>query len=259
MQSDTDGVEIKLYDPERQPAHWTEILLASQCGVIVKDLPASAPLSRSCEPLDSAADATCTIFDSIDAAQRFSESTVAAHPNVRCEILDREGLTHPPLLVILHPQQHPPDEPGAFWEKRRRVIAAVLFSSFRTAPPVGLETQPVLPIAHVLRHQHDRGRSALRLLGFWTAPPRPGASQAPGSAPPARSIVRSPAAITNCTGTNRETRAPDLPFNRLRLSCPYRDTMDRFEQLIRPHGLRQIAIHARIQAALIVSVERVRR
>jgi len=64
----------------------------------------------------------------MDSAQQFCERRVAAQPNLRCEIFDREGLAHPPLMVILHPSQQPHDESGALWAKRRRVIAAALFA-----------------------------------------------------------------------------------------------------------------------------------
>ena len=45
-----DGIEVKLYDPNRQPAQWTEILLPTQCAVIFKDVTTSAPLSPAGEP-----------------------------------------------------------------------------------------------------------------------------------------------------------------------------------------------------------------
>jgi len=123
-----DGLEIKLYDPNRNPAQWTDILLPTQCAVVFKDVTTSAPLSRAGEPLENAADATCTLFDSINSAQQFCEARVAAQPNLRCEIFDREGLAHPPLVVILHPSRQQWDESGRSWAKRRRAIAASLFA-----------------------------------------------------------------------------------------------------------------------------------
>jgi len=121
----TDGVEIKLYDPKRERAHWTEILLPTQCAVIFKDATTLAPLSSSGEPCERAGDATCTLFDSIETAQRICEGKVATQPNLRCEIFDRQGLAHPPLVVVLHPSWQQRDESGPSWVKRRKLIAAV--------------------------------------------------------------------------------------------------------------------------------------
>jgi hypothetical protein len=46
---------------------------------------------------------------------------------MRCEIYDAEGLAHPPLVVIVHPDQRHTEETGSFWSRRRKLIAMVLF------------------------------------------------------------------------------------------------------------------------------------
>ena len=116
---------VKLYDPKRERAHWTEILLPTQCAVIFKDATTLAPLSSSGEPWERADAATCTLFDSIEAAQRICEGKVATQPNLRCEIFDRRGLAYPPLVVVLHPSRQERDESGPSWANRRKLIAAV--------------------------------------------------------------------------------------------------------------------------------------
>jgi hypothetical protein len=123
-----EGIEVRLYDPRRDPAQWTEIVLPAQCAVMLKDVATSAPLSRAGKPFGSSAEATCTVFDSLHAAQEFCEAIVAENPGIRCEIFGREGLAHPPLVVILHPSQQRHDESGTFWARRRRLIAIVLFA-----------------------------------------------------------------------------------------------------------------------------------
>ena len=120
------GVEMKLYDPLRDPAQWTEVLGPTQCAVFLKDALTAAPFSPAGDPLVDGQDATCLVFDNIDPAQQFCEALVTSRPHVCCEIFDREGLAHPPLVVILHPSRRRHDQSGALWAKRRGAIAAVL-------------------------------------------------------------------------------------------------------------------------------------
>ncbi len=123
-----EGVEIRLYDPRREPVEWTEVVLPAQCAVMLKDVATSAPLSREGRPLGRPDEATCMVFDSVAAAQQFCEAKVSENTGIRCEIFDREGLAHPPLVVIIHPSRQRHNESGTFWARRRRVIAIVLFA-----------------------------------------------------------------------------------------------------------------------------------
>jgi|SRR5579871_1072215 len=126
MQPGASGEEIKLYDPRRRPAHWTELLLPSQCAVIITDVSTLATLSASGQAREHVMDATCMVFERFDLARQFCERTVAALPNARCEIFDYEGLARPPLLVVLHPSHQDRDESSASAGRRRRVIAVLL-------------------------------------------------------------------------------------------------------------------------------------
>jgi len=123
-----DGSEIRLYDPNRDPPEWTGIILGTQCAVFLSDVSTSEPLSREGKPFPRAAEATCLVFDSLDAAQRFCQSAVHDQPNICCEVFDSQGRAHPPMLVIIHPSQQGLDDPGAAWSRRRRLIAALLFA-----------------------------------------------------------------------------------------------------------------------------------
>jgi len=124
-----DGTEVRLYDPKREPPEWTGIVLGTQCAVFLADVSTSEPLSREGKPFPSAAEATCMVFGSLDAAQRFCEATVGEQPNVRCEVLDCQGRAHPPMLVVIHPSQQRLDDPGAAWSRRRKLIAALLLAA----------------------------------------------------------------------------------------------------------------------------------
>ena len=48
---------------------------------------------------------------------------IQALPHLRCEIYDAQGLAHPPLMAILHPDHQRKEESGSVWSRRRRLIA----------------------------------------------------------------------------------------------------------------------------------------
>ena len=73
-----DGVEIRLYDLNRDPPQSTDVVLSSQCAVLLKDTATSVPLSREGNPFRTAGEITCTVFETIDSAYRFCQDMVAA-------------------------------------------------------------------------------------------------------------------------------------------------------------------------------------
>ena len=107
-----DGTEIRLYDRKREPPEWTGMVLGTQCVVFLSDVNTSEPLSREGKPFASVGEATCVVFERLDHAQRFCESTVNEQPNVSCEVFDGQGRAHPPMLVVIHPSQQRLDDPG---------------------------------------------------------------------------------------------------------------------------------------------------
>lgn len=128
-----DSIEIRLYDPRRRPRDWTEIIRPTQCAVFLKDQKTSQSLAPDGNPYPNPDDTACFVFDRLAGAQQFCESQVQAHPNLRCEIYDAEGLAHPPLLVIVHPDRSHKEEAGSVWSRRRKLIAVLLFLA---APPL---------------------------------------------------------------------------------------------------------------------------
>src|SRR5258706_16206997 len=74
-------------------------------------------------PYPKPADATCIVFQSIDAAQRFCEARVRMIPDLRCDIYDAQGLANSPLLVITHPDFRQKEQSG-FLGSRGRMSAA---------------------------------------------------------------------------------------------------------------------------------------
>jgi hypothetical protein len=125
--------EIRLFDPRRDLRDWTDIIRPTQCAVFLKDRATTTSLTQEGKSYASALDTTCFLFDQIEEARQFCEAKVLALPHLRCEIYDAEGLAHPPLLVILHPDFQHQEDSGSFWSRRRKLIALVLLLM---APPL---------------------------------------------------------------------------------------------------------------------------
>ena len=120
------GTEIRLFDPRRDPPDWTDVIRPTECAVFLKNRSGSTSLAPDGQPYSNPAEVTCIVFASIDAAQQFCEAKVQALAHVRCEIYDAEGLSRPPLLVILHPDLQRKEDAGSVWSRRRKLFAAIL-------------------------------------------------------------------------------------------------------------------------------------
>ena len=129
----SDALEIRLFDPRRDPRDWTDVIGPTQCAVFVKDRATSTSLALDGKPYKDPDETTCLVFDRIDTAQRFCQAKVLALAHLRCEIYDAEGLAYPPLLVIIHPDFQHEEDSGSFWSRRRKLIAAILLLM---APPL---------------------------------------------------------------------------------------------------------------------------
>lgn len=122
-----DGLEIRLFDPRRDPRDWTDVIRPTQCAVFFKDRATSASIDSNGKPYSNPNDTTCFLYDHIDAAIQFCEARVRTVPNLRCEIYDAEGLAHPPLTVIIHPDFQHQEDTGSLWSRRRKLTALILF------------------------------------------------------------------------------------------------------------------------------------
>ena len=123
------GLGILLYDPSRKPQNWTDFMRPDQCAVLFKDGVTSAPLSPQGKPYRADTEWTCLLFDSLEIAQCFCETTVRHLPSLVCEIFDSEGRARPPLLVITHPHYKSHDDSGPTSSRRRKLIVAALLAA----------------------------------------------------------------------------------------------------------------------------------
>ena len=120
------GTEIRLFDPRRNPQDWTDLMRPTECAVFLKDRTTSISLAPDGQAYPSPTQVTCIVFNRLNAAQRFCEAKVQTLPQLRCEIYDAQGLAHPPIAVILHPEFQRREEAGPIWSRRRKLGAGAL-------------------------------------------------------------------------------------------------------------------------------------
>jgi hypothetical protein len=94
---------LRLYDADRRPSNWTEIVRPGQFVGFSKHIDSGGPCDGSGRPFASTADIACLVFDRLEEARGFCEERVLHAPSVRFDVYDSAGRTHPPLLTIVHP------------------------------------------------------------------------------------------------------------------------------------------------------------
>ena len=98
---------IRLYDPERSPANWREIIRPGQLVAFATQLESGAACDASGALFSSADAVTCTIFDSLATAEAFCRESVERASGIRFDIFDSAGRTSPALLTVVHPSREP--------------------------------------------------------------------------------------------------------------------------------------------------------
>jgi hypothetical protein len=96
---------LRLFDAERRPPNWSDIVRPTQFVVFSSDADNGASIDAEGHPFPSTADATCLVFDSLAEARRFCDARVAEVPSVRFEIFDARGRVEEPLVVIVSPSR----------------------------------------------------------------------------------------------------------------------------------------------------------
>jgi hypothetical protein len=140
---------LRLYDPARRGANWTDGLRAGQVVAFAKRIDSGVPCTPDGEPFASDDAATCAVFDSLDDARGWCDASVQRVPAVRFDIFDHEGRAHSPLVTIVHPS-HQESLEGSLTDLRRRTrIALALLAggiplmgfAYWTSP----DRDPILP------------------------------------------------------------------------------------------------------------------
>jgi hypothetical protein len=103
--------ELRIYDPDRRPASWAEIIRSGQFVAFA-----------------TPSDGTCALFDSLDEARAFCEAAVLAGPATRFDVFDAAGRANPPLLTVVHPARAQDLDSHPRMLHKRRVIAWALIA-----------------------------------------------------------------------------------------------------------------------------------
>jgi hypothetical protein len=86
----------RLYDPDRTPSHWTDIVRQEQFVVFICD-------ARTQAPRDAETGQHAALCDDLTEARNFAREVVARNPELCCRIYDSLGKARPPLVVIYDP------------------------------------------------------------------------------------------------------------------------------------------------------------
>ena len=97
----------------------------TDCAVIFKHRETSATLTPNGQSVPTD-EATCVVFDRLEAAQQYCEAKVQSLTGVRCEVYDANGLARPPLLIVVQRESQDQQDTGSVWSPRRKLIAAAL-------------------------------------------------------------------------------------------------------------------------------------
>ena len=92
---------IAIYDPDRVPRHWPELLGPGQFAVFLFDM-YSNPLHDDFALESECSVPCCYIFDRLQEAKEYCEALVERREDVRCQVYDRRGKAAPPLYTIVN-------------------------------------------------------------------------------------------------------------------------------------------------------------
>lgn len=104
--------DIELYDPDRRPQNWTDLVHPGQYAVFHSDVGTDVEKTADGRHLGSGDKSTCRVFDSLAEAEAYCEAKVEEIPRLRCDIYDHTGKSKPPVVTYVNkahlksPQKH---------------------------------------------------------------------------------------------------------------------------------------------------------
>ena len=135
---------VRLHDPARRPAAWTDVILPGQFAVFARDDATGVPCDMDGVRFVAGAE-TCAIVDSIAEARAVCDTALQRHPSIRFDVFDSDGRTRPPILTVLHPDRAAAFETSPRQMRKRQVIAWALIIA-------GI---PLMVFASVEYHERD--------------------------------------------------------------------------------------------------------
>jgi hypothetical protein len=119
-------LSLRLFDPDRDPTSWTEIVRPGQYVAFAKTIDTGASCDAEGRPFLAVEEATCLLFENLAEAETFCRQQAELAPDVRFEVFDSTGRANPPLLVIVHPSKVARLEGNPHGMRIRSLVAAIL-------------------------------------------------------------------------------------------------------------------------------------
>lgn len=162
------GREVRVYDRQRTPRHWYELMAPTQCAVFLTHGETTAPLTPNGTRIDDPHESTCLIFDRFADARSSCEARVQEFPFMHCEIFDATGKSSPPLLVVRHPSLAGTSAAGTWWKRNRTLVACGLILLTLVLLWVDSRADWLLVFPTVIGINCIFAALRLLLLDFWT-------------------------------------------------------------------------------------------
>lgn len=116
---------LRVYDPNRRPRDWSELVEPSQLVVFASLADGGVPCDFEGRPTTHE-EALCALVETWADAEALCDDCVARHPGVRLDVFDAHGRSRPPLLTVVHPSLRRTLEGDAGTRRRQRRLAAGL-------------------------------------------------------------------------------------------------------------------------------------
>jgi hypothetical protein len=91
--------EVALYDPNRKPASWMEIIQPGQYAAFLSDIETGVEMTHDGSYF-SAGLGCCLLFDSLEEAEQYCCAKVEDFPNLRCDVFDSHGRANAPVATF---------------------------------------------------------------------------------------------------------------------------------------------------------------
>jgi hypothetical protein len=108
---------VALYDPNRKPASWMEIIQPGQYAAFLSDIETGTEMTDHGSSFAAGVLSYCLLFDSLEEAEQYCCVKIEDFPNLRCDVFDNHGRANPPVATFVnHRHRRKLDSPA---ESRR--------------------------------------------------------------------------------------------------------------------------------------------
>ena len=96
--------EVALYDPNRKPASWMEIIQPGEYAAFLSDIETGAEMTGDGHYFDDGMIRSCLLFDSLEEAEQYCQRKIEDSPNLRFDVFDSHGRANPPVATFANPR-----------------------------------------------------------------------------------------------------------------------------------------------------------